>query len=55
MARPCNRTHLRLCFSGLRPRAIREAIGIVGKLIAERMNRRPAVVPRGLAKAAPLV
>ncbi len=55
LARPCNRTHLRLCFSGLRPRPIREAIGIVGKLIAERMNRRPAVVPRGLAKAAPLV
>ena len=55
LARPDGRTHLRLCFGGLKPRAIHEAVGTIGKLISERLARRPVAVPRGLAKAAPLV
>ncbi len=55
LARPDDRTHLRLCFGGLKPGTIREALDIIGKLICERMNCRPPTVRRGLAKAAPLV
>lgn len=55
LARPDDRTHLRLCFGGVRPRAIRDAIETIGRLVCERMDCRPAPLRSGLAKAAPLV
>ena len=55
LTRPDDRTHLRLCFGGVKPRAIREAIDTIGKLVCERMECRPAPSRSGLAKAAPLV
>jgi len=55
LTRPDDRTHLRICFGGVKPRAIRDAIDTIGKLVAERLERRPAAARHGMAKAAPLV
>ncbi len=54
LTRPDDRTHLRLCFGGVKPRAIRDAVDTIGKLVRERMAGRPAA-RREMAKAAPLV
>lgn len=55
LSRPDDRTHLRLCFGGVKPRAIREAVDTIGRLVCERMECRTPATPRGLTKAAPLV
>jgi DNA-binding transcriptional MocR family regulator len=53
LVQPDENTHVRLCFSGLSPDLIREAITILGRLVEETTLTSPRV--RGLPHALPLV
>ena len=53
LVQPDENTHVRLCFSGLSPDLIREAITILGRLVEETTLPSPRV--RGLPHALPLV
>src|SRR5262249_37694659 len=53
LVEPDENAHVRLCFSGLSPDLIREAITILGRLVEETTLPSPRV--RGLTHALPLV
>jgi DNA-binding transcriptional MocR family regulator len=53
LAGPDDRTHLRLCFGGTTPSAIRGALGSIGRLVEQRLAGSPT--PHADLKAAPLV
>lgn len=54
LTRPGNHDHLRLCFGGLKPAAIRESLAVLGKLVKERLGQATLGRP-GLARSSPLV
>ena len=54
LTRSDQRTHMRLCFGGARPGAIRDALGVLGDLVAQRLRRAPHA-KRPALKTAPLV